>query len=201
MSEDKSTIADRVRAALRDGKPAPALLIAKVPGPFSGTGAQPGVSRADPQGQCLLLDVSGSMAEHVEPGRSKWQALTELLPQFSGVARYAFSDACSRVTAQLPPASGGTDMANAFRAIKSAGIRHIVLITDGKPDDEESALRAANGLRIDILYVGPLPEPDFLARLAKSTGGTRQATTLKRATQAQIVAKARALLALPPGTK
>ena len=44
----------------------------------------------------------------------------------------------------------------------------LVLVTDGLPDDEESALREASGLVLDIFYVGPAPKPEFLDRLARA---------------------------------
>jgi len=43
-----------------------------------------------------------------------------------------------------------------------------VLVTDGLPDDEESALREASAIALDIFYVGPAPKPEFLDRLARA---------------------------------
>jgi hypothetical protein len=148
--------------------------------------------------QCLLLDVSGSMSEECEPGRSKWQALRALLPQFALAQMFAFSDdvrPCG--PASLPPPSSGTNMAGAFIYLKSHRIGHAVLITDGLPNDEEAALREARGLRLDIFYVGPAPRPAFLDRLAAATGGSAQTASLKTSSQPQLAKAVRAMLALP----
>jgi hypothetical protein len=148
--------------------------------------------------QCLLLDVSGSMAEDCEPGRSKWDALRKMLGNFFGVRMYAFASECipcsMSIVGGLAP-GGTTDMAKAFRVIKRAGVGSLILITDGEPNDEEDALRAAAGLRIDIFYVGAGPRPSFLDRLAAACRGTAQTANLAK--PQELTAKIKPLLALP----
>ncbi|MCI0350608.1 MAG: VWA domain-containing protein, partial [Acidobacteriales bacterium] len=87
-----------------------------------------------------------------------------------------------------------TGMAGAFLTIKAASIQHAILITDGLPDDERTALLAARGLKLDIFYVGPPPQPDFLRKLAAATGGSFASTTLKEQERPQLQARIRGLL-------
>lgn len=143
--------------------------------------------------QCLLLDVSGSMAEDCGDGRAKIDALKEIARDFAQVKQFCFSYDC--VQGAPRAAAGNTDMAGAFATIKARGIRHCVLITDGIPDSEPAALAAASGLKIDVIYVGPPPEPPFLARLARASGGQYGAGSL--AQQKQIAQQVKTLLALP----
>lgn len=119
--------------------------------------------------QCLLVDVSGSMLEDCEPGKMKITAVKQICRDFPGVRQFSFSMECK----EEPPdrALGSTNLAGAFIFIKEKGITHCVLITDGYPDSETDAMIQAKGLTIDIIYVGPPPAPQFLARLAQATGG------------------------------
>lgn len=128
--------------------------------------------------QCLLLDVSGSMGEDCGDGREKIEVLKIIAKEFPRTRQFSFSHRC----AETPPdkAFGGTDMTGAFRFIKTHGIRHCVLITDGIPDNPQTALQEAQGLTIDIIYVGPLPEPVFLSQLAAATGGQYGSTSLSK---------------------
>jgi hypothetical protein len=118
---------------------------------------------------CLLLDVSGSMQNMLLTGEKKIDALKIIIRDFPNVRQFSFSDDCE----ERPPtnAQGGTNMANAFNVVKEAGLRHCILVTDGLPDSRQNALRAATGLRIDIIYVGPLPPPQFLRDLALRAKG------------------------------
>ena len=125
---------------------------------------------------CLLLDRSGSMAAPCGDGRSKLAALQDIASDFSYLPQYSFSFDC-----QLGPpltAHGGTNLAGALATIKAAGFYYCILITDGKPDSAAAALNAAEGMTIDIIYVGPAPAPQFLADLARITGGAYGAGSL-----------------------
>ena len=201
MTDPKQEIslAERVKKALSEGKGT--LAIESLAAPKATPADQPAnpVALVRHQ-QCLLLDCSSSMEGDVEPGCSKWSALRRLLPQFLGVRRFAFASDCRSVT-DLPRPSGTTDMAGAFAAVKRAGIRHAVLITDGEPDSEAAALREAKGLRLDIFYVGPPPRPAFLDQLAAATGGTSHSSTLNPRGVGRLTASVKQILALPPGPK
>lgn len=128
----------------------------------------------------LLIDVSGSMEEAVyEEGKSRHEYTTKrailenLLTKIpDGITKFAFSHKVVEFKGDLPFEGQGTRMDFAFEEMKAKGKKEIVLITDGMPDDEQSALQASKGLKIDIIYIGPQPQPDFLAKLAGRTGGS-----------------------------
>ena len=129
---------------------------------------------------CLLLDLSHSMAwplsgdEFNPQGPSKYDELKKLLRQFPKIRRFYFHTSCEELKdGEEPPLpTGGTAMHIAFRHLKARGIKHAVMLTDGMPDNEDYAIRDAMGLKIDIVYVGPDPQPDILCKLAKMTGGS-----------------------------
>jgi hypothetical protein len=202
MADPKKEIslAERIKKALSEGKGTLAIESLAAPKSAPGTADAPNPVALVRHQQCLLLDCSSSMEEDVEPGTSKHDALRRLLPQFLGTRRFAFSDACAAVSA-LPAPNGTTDMAGAFGAIKRAGVRHAVLITDGVPNSEAAALREAKGLRLDIFYVGAAPRPAFLDKLAAATGGTSHSSTLNTRGAGRLTAAVKQILALPPGPK
>ena len=146
--------------------------------------------RLHQKSQCLLLDTSGSMEEDCGDGRSKLAVLKVMARNFSETRTFCFNDDCEETAPRR--AIGMTNMAGAFSTIKAAGMTHAVLITDGQPDSAEAALDAAAGLTIDIIYVGPMPAPPFLAHLAARTGGTYGATSLSQ--QQQVTQHVRLLL-------
>ncbi len=124
---------------------------------------------------CLLCDTSGSMNSFVvnsEDNISKRaiDVLDNVLKNFVGANIYSFNTTCKKVDS-LPAPGGGTDLAGAFCTIKSDSIKELILLTDGQPDDEHAALKAAQKLKINIIYIGPAPTPQFLIKLAKITGG------------------------------
>lgn len=135
--------------------------------------------------RCLLLDVSGSMSESIEPGRSKYEALQEVAAQFPGERKFAFASHCQEIQANmsLPMPGGGTDMAAAFRVLKTRNVKHAAIVTDGIPDDAAAALREAKGLRLDIFYVGPYPSPKFLQDLSLASDGQFRAADLRETKQ------------------
>jgi len=123
---------------------------------------------------CVLLDCSGSMAEWVEPGRSKMDAVQELYRRFEHVKVYGFADNVQEISSDRQlRALGETMMAHALTYLKQLHMTHVVMVTDGRPSESErECLDAAQGMRVDVLYVGPHPAPAFLSRFASSTGGT-----------------------------
>lgn len=123
---------------------------------------------------CLLLDDSESMSwTYGILSRPPIDELRELAAKFTNVRRFVFGSTCREMkpTDRIPDPNGGTAMHVAFMDLKAAGVKHVVMITDGLPDFIDQALIAAIGLRIDILYVGPDPTPPFLQELAHKTGG------------------------------
>lgn len=116
----------------------------------------------------LLLDTTGSM------WGSPIKKLREAIRPFSGIRRFWYNDSISELGQgdEIPEPKGGNNEPKAFNFLKSLGIKHLILVTDGHPDDPPGALRAAAGLKIDIIYIGPEPVPQFLRDLAGATGGS-----------------------------
>src|SRR3989304_5281389 len=126
--------------------------------------------------KALLLDTSYSMTATVEyqdgqPVKAI-DNLRTLTEQFKHIRKFSFDSRVQEIGNWIPEPTGGTDLAGAFNYLKQQGCRQIVLMTDGCPDNEESALTAAIGLHIDIYYIGSGSTPDFLNRLAKQSGGS-----------------------------
>jgi len=122
----------------------------------------------------LLCDVSGSMSAEIEsedknsPVKRAVDLVNEVLINFKGANIYEFSTHTYKVR-KLSEPNGRTNMACAFETIKSAGIKEIILLTDGMPDSQTTALDSAKGLIINIIYIGPQPIPEFLKMLAQVT--------------------------------
>ena len=148
--------------------------------------------------RCLLLDVSRSMDATDLGGtdrRSRWQAMLDEVREFDGVERlFWFSNDCHEVNGlrDVPEPQSMTMMAEAFGHLKAQGIKHAVIVTDGLPHDGKAALKAAHGLKLDIVYIGPLPAPEFLSLLAQATGGQYGTAALKE--RGQLGREVRALL-------
>lgn len=178
LKQSQQSLVERVRQAL-DKK--------------NGVGPQPGPAPASSTPACLLLDVSASMEEYIDSQERKIDALRRLAREFSRERQFVFSHECVE-TRDIPEPYGSTAMHVAFEKIKAAGVRRAVLITDGYPDSELDAAKAARGLTLEIIYVGPQPEPPFLKKLAAATRGSYQATTLNRTTQPALQSRIRGLL-------
>ena len=136
-----------------------------------------GKSLPSTEKSCLLLDVSGSMDDPAEPGVRKITALRSVVAGLSAPAIFAFSRRCRRVTREtIPNPDGGTALHIALAHVRARGMTRVVLVTDGLPDDEQAALDQARGLALEICYVGPAPQPEFLSRLAAAARAGSSAT-------------------------
>lgn len=137
------------------------------------------------QADCIvMIDISLSMSEHdcLEGQRRYDAALAELaklqrqIPGKVGVIQW--SSSVQFVPGGVPDfPTGSTQLANCLRFVKPAddtGIR-LILVSDGEPDDPETAMDEARTFKskIDTVYVGPANGygADFLKRLAAATGG------------------------------
>lgn len=131
----------------------------------------------------LLLDVSGSMRWPMRNGKMKIdglrQAVKEITSEHSDVKMVAFGgdgDGAIRFVNAVPDPNGSTPLTQAIDFCKDNKAGHLVVVSDGMPDNPNSALEAAArfGGRIDIIFVGNPGEAgeDFLRRLAEATGGT-----------------------------
>jgi len=162
----------------------------------------------------LLLDCSGSMADYVEPGRAKIDALREIvtaLRQRVGFTQIIFPDPWNgrgeHVADYIPEPRGSTPLHEALASARQKGAKHCVLISDGLPDDTSAALAEARqmqsrGVQIDVFYVGPRPHAgeEFLRLLAQETGGQFQSMSLEYKKMAGLIDGAAKALALPaPG--
>lgn len=135
---------------------------------------------------CLLLDVSGSMAQHIElegedgidPRRiDQMFKVVRETPECQGIKAFTFSSHCTPLECipqenDHPSTEGSTMLADAFLTVKAAGFFSAILVTDGEPDSEAAALQAAAGMQLGIIYIGNPPVPPFLQRLADATNGT-----------------------------
>jgi hypothetical protein len=129
----------------------------------------------------ILADVSTSMDESAG-GKKKIEILREALskawPNAPNARLIAFS--CLPVflsdPQNLPEPSGSTALHLAIESAQSFKPSRTLVISDGRPDDEASALSAADDLtgQIDVIYCGPEGETQailFLQKLARRTGG------------------------------
>jgi hypothetical protein len=141
----------------------------------------------------LLLDVSASMNRGA-PRRIDvlWKAVQTLETPQVKVA--VFSDGCRWTRLETTPEpDGNTNLALAFQTIRHVAVTQLTLVTDGEPNDMETAHTRglALGVPISILFVGDpqLEEAiSFCQRLCKATGGTF-ATEVLTLTSAPTVAK------------
>lgn len=132
----------------------------------------------------VLIDISGSMDLHDAPnGNTRWGAaveqLTRLQREMPGrvgvIAWHSFPAFCPGGLPGEP--DGDTNLTAALQFAKPAdglGIK-LIVISDGEPNDEASALDLARQFKthLDTIYVGPENGPgrDFLRRLASASGG------------------------------
>ncbi len=121
----------------------------------------------------LLIDVSGSMSDRINSEATKWSIMNNIIQDLTGFRRFAFNDDCYEIleNQRMPHAWAGTAMHRAFDKIKNENLKEVILVTDGFPDNAELALKSAEGLKMNIIYIGPLPVPDFLNKLASQCSG------------------------------
>lgn len=155
----------------------------------------------------LLCDVSGSMDESAS-GRKKIEHLREavgsVLPNCPGARIITFASAALDIPTpgQIPEPSGGTAMHLGLDAAALSFPRRTVVISDGLPDNQESALAAAERLTgtIDVIYCGPDSDADaiaFMRRLARVGGGRVVVHDVRRPDAQPLAQVARQVLALP----
>jgi hypothetical protein len=132
----------------------------------------------------ILIDTSGSMSACDSRGnKSRYEVACDELKNLQAslpgkLALISFSDDCLFCPSGVPfNYEGGTDLTKALKFAKVAdvtGMRFIV-ISDGQPESEETALAVARTYKakIDTIYVGPENGSGsaFLRKLAKVSGG------------------------------
>lgn len=131
----------------------------------------------------LVLDRSGSMASAADtPGERRIDALRGVVGNLrsKGIAfRQLVFDDSYMWSDVIPEPGGGTNMGGALEFCAKIAPEHVIIVSDGQPDNQEYALRAAKALKckVDVFYVGPSADTGsraFLESLANSTGGSAQ---------------------------
>jgi hypothetical protein len=172
-------------------------------------------ARKKEQESFLLLDYSSSMDETTggHAGRRKIDALRDIAKELKdempncpqvGFGGYVgvnpFGSASMdniRFIDEVPEPDGGTPLGEGIRFCRENGAKHIVLVSDGAPNDQQLAMQEAALFKgpIDVFYVGPDHDRDgqaFMRRLAESTKGSISVTTLRD--PKQLAAKVMGLL-------
>lgn len=152
--------------------------------------------------RCVVADVSTSMDEWAGQ-RRKIDILREALKNIPPAIRIiAFSSIAQDVTGHpLPPPSGSTALHLALDQAAALDPGHVLVISDGHPDDPAAALRAADqmpGVQIDVIYCGPDHDHRgmaFMRRLARGGGQVHRRSMVRE--PARITQTVRATLALP----
>lgn len=122
----------------------------------------------------FLLDVSGSMSEHID-GMRKIDHLRSLIQDYPENRKISFS--ANIWENKIPEPQTNTDMALGFRHIKTLLPKPtiVVLVSDGLPDSHDYAIQEAVSLKIpiNIAYIGKKEESGevFMKKLASITGG------------------------------
>jgi len=154
-------------------------------------------------GTFLLLDCSYSMSEEIAPNQTAIQKLRSVarqlradLPSVQQVAFPVEGAAAREIAADIPDVGGnGTPLAEAIDYCAGRGAAHLIVVSDGAPNDPPRALIAAKQSRckIDVVFIGRPGDPGerFLRDLARQSGGS--CDTLDLATKA-LGTKIRGLL-------
>ena len=149
--------------------------------------------------ECLLLDVTGSMwGRPIERLREATRAFSK------SVRRFCYNETCWELASseEIPEPLNQNYEHIAFTHLKAQGIQHVIMITDGGSNSPEKSLKAAIGLKIDIIYIGPPPRPKFLEDLAKATGGSFDNIKFDSDSASKLLnTKIRGLLPAPPAKK
>jgi hypothetical protein len=126
----------------------------------------------------LLLDCSSSMNLDVEPGKSRYAALLDILSnvRFNGRV-FWFNSYWEELHDKpiTPPApSGDTHLASLLAYIKQEGCKSCLIITDGEINDKAGTrmcLASEPKINIKVMFVGT-NKPAFLDELATDGNAT-----------------------------
>jgi hypothetical protein len=144
------------------------------------------------KGKVLLCDVSGSMSalldsnENIHEHVTAIDVVNSLVKDFPGADVYEFYTHCNKIPKDyVMSPKGSTNLTGAFATVKSQGVKELVLLTDGAPDNPQEALRESQGLVLNIIYIGPAPTPDFLLKLGGVGSNKIDSVKLLRASSAK----------------
>lgn len=134
----------------------------------------------------LLVDTSGSMSNFIASGGTRIDALRKTVTELKSTHSVPVASFSGRgvrmIEGEIPNPAGHTPLTEAIDFGKYQGATHLVVVTDGEPDNQHSALDSARsfGGVIDVFFIG---DPNdfgaaFAKRLAESTGGNVNVTDL-----------------------
>lgn len=135
----------------------------------------------------VLLDTSGSMASPANSvGERRIDALRGVVTGLR-VRGHAFKQLVFNNDVMwsdvIPEPSGGTNLTAALEFVEKASPEHLIVVSDGEPDHDESATIVAKrlGCKIDVFFVGPKGScgESFMGQLAKDTGGASETVSFK----------------------
>ena len=135
----------------------------------------------------LIVDCSGSMSDRIATGERKIDKLRKVVDELRTthpvpVAAFGLYGTAVQLVERIPDPSGMTPLDRAITFGRVQEANHLVVVTDGLPDNEQRALDAATafGGPIDVFYIGDGNDTGaaFCARLAKLTGGQCGVTDL-----------------------
>src|SRR6266850_2554368 len=130
------------------------------------------------EGAILVLDISSSMSAADANGERRIDALRSVVYgiRSRGIPfRQLVFNNDVMWSDVIPEPAGGTNMALAFDTCKQANTRHVIVVSDGEPQDMQATLAAAQRLAcpVDAYYVGPAGNEaaqEFMKQLAARTG-------------------------------
>lgn len=162
----------------------------------------------------ILCDCSASMAESAWGGKTKIEILREAVAEcWRGERIVCFGGTEYSGEAPTPQEiwanpEGGTPLDKALAHLSYSGPGHTLVISDGKPDDTDAALIAADRLGgvINVLYVGPDDDKEaiaFMHRLASTGAGRVVVNDVRRAYAGRptLGSSMRGLLPAPQGVR
>lgn len=127
------------------------------------------ITRATQKRTILALDTSGSMSSLCQNGRTRAENLRDAIKDLPDMPCVTFGLGVhlfeSQSLASTEP-GGGTPLTEAIKLAKDNGYSHLIIVTDGQPNDPAGALREAVDLKIDAIYVSDPPVPEFLITLS-----------------------------------
>jgi hypothetical protein len=142
---------------------------------------------------CILIDCSGSMSDWLPGDKScnnRYKVVNKVYKEnlkHLEMRIFWFNDDFGEIErgkiqpnsgwygedpSEIPYPSTGTDMTNAFYRMKDLGVERCIIVTDGQPNEPDTALEAAKGIQFDIVYIGEPPVPDFLLKLGNIKGNS-----------------------------
>ncbi len=150
----------------------------------------------------IIVDCSGSMRDSDKMGMVT-RALETIWPEAKKARLLAFGDAVEACAtpADLPKPDGGTAMHLALKRAAVLMPAKVIVISDGLPDDQDEALRAAGHVPgvIDTIYCGPDGDRRAIAFMNKlgSIGGGQSVIRDIAKTRELLAPVFREMLGLP----